>query len=291
MENAYRFTMDFEFFNFSDFKKEYNKKEKNKKVEWYFNNKPSIEEGATAYIYCTNLPDSSESKYIMKATIAKIIENKKNEYKYTAELNDVKVFDDNEEKYVTFKTIKEINDKIKNHKDGEDGSTGWVQGAPGKITNKTLLDKLEACNWSDNVNDFLDTYVNGSCFFRNFPIKDITDDNNYKHTTFNKENNTTYIEFHHLIWKSKGNKENDEIKDLLNKNENYYCLCPSCHRMIHYGLKKNRQRMIDLIISQMSKERKDYFVKVINKLNHKTNQSKNEESIIREYLQKLYKTS
>lgn len=54
-------------------------------------------------------------------------------------------------------------------------------------------------------------------------------DNN--HTTFETKNNKPYMEAHHLIPMAAQDKFNVSI----DVDANIVCLCPMCHRRLHYG--------------------------------------------------------
>lgn len=75
---------------------------------------------------------------------------------------------------------------------------------------------------------------------------------NPKHETFLTEKGKPYMEGHHLIpctssnvmslWKSKGVN--------IDCEENVVCLCPTCHRKIHYGSKVEKRQIIEALYSK-----------------------------------------
>ena len=82
------------------------------------------------------------------------------------------------------------------------------------------------------------------------------------HKTFNKENDKQYIEVHHLIPMK---EQNRMITKPLDREENIVCLCPNCHREIHYG--KNRNIIIKALyekrINKLKKAEIDIDLKTL----------------------------
>lgn len=77
-------------------------------------------------------------------------------------------------------------------------------------------------------------------------------DNN--HTTFTaKSNNEQYMEGHHLI----PLKEQNEFKFSLDIYANIVSLCPICHRLLHYGIEKERRTLLEELY-------KDRYVRLCN---------------------------
>ena len=82
--------------------------------------------------------------------------------------------------------------------------------------------------------------VSSNSFPRNQSVaKNVIIHSNYKcnidpnHSTFITKNNKPYMEAHHLIPLS----AQDSFKDAgLDTEANIVCLCPTCHRFLHYGL-------------------------------------------------------
>lgn len=75
---------------------------------------------------------------------------------------------------------------------------------------------------------------------------------NAKHETFTASHGNPYMEGHHLIpctfsnselyWKTK--------KRNIDCEENIVCLCPTCHRRIHFGAAKEKQEIIELLYNK-----------------------------------------
>lgn len=77
---------------------------------------------------------------------------------------------------------------------------------------------------------------------------------NDKHNTFLTDKGLPYMEGHHLIPCTASNTERFWSKDRRNIDcvENITCLCPTCHRRIHYGNKAEK----DMIIRSLYNKRK-----------------------------------
>lgn len=83
---------------------------------------------------------------------------------------------------------------------------------------------------------------------------------NSKHELFDKKDNIKYIEVHHIIPMS-AQKYYDEVK--LDQVWNIVCLCPNCHREIHYG--KNKR----IMLKKIYESRKDTFIRKNEKFSFK----------------------
>ncbi len=267
----FRLSMDYELYNFNDFKKTYSEKselKQEKRVIWYFTyKKTAIKENDVVFIYCSNMPDDI-NRCIMKANVEKVVKKAENTKKYFKNdfedcnlliiLKDIKMFDYENPLDLGKDIIKEYN------------HNGGFQGTYGEITNEDLINYIESFDTRDNVKEILDQYVDVKCFF---------DKNNKdNHSTFIKNNGATYIEYHHLIFRSVGNNKNKTIQTLLEDNSNYYKLCPTCHRKIHYGTNDVRKKMINTILENCDEEKLKNIVKEID----------NKRSL-KEYLYELYK--
>lgn len=72
---------------------------------------------------------------------------------------------------------------------------------------------------------------------------------NSNHETFTAEKTgKPYMESHHAI----PMKQQPHFRSSLDVYANLVCLCPMCHRRIHYGIKSERVDMISLIYDQRS---------------------------------------
>ena len=252
----YRFSMNYIEFNFSRFKEEYESKDK--KVRWFLTAKnSSIESDDIVFIYCSNMPDLV-NRYIIKAKVNKVIKKSdSNEiFKDFEDCNTCVLLDEIQALNSNHIYDFSANSIKNNYKDGY----GGFQGTYAEITNKKMITDLCNCKCS-SVNDLLDTYVDGDCFFKN-KIK--MADHNYSHPTFVKDNGVTYIEYHHFIHRCKGYDKDDVIKKKLDDYYNIIRLCPSCHRMIHYGNNETRKKMVDCILKQCDKNNLEEVVKLLD---------------------------
>lgn len=279
MKNNYRLSMDYEVFNFTRFKTEY--EENNGKVYWFFKaNDISIEKDADIYIYCSNMPDLV-NRFIISAKVSD---------KGTRSINKdiferVQKFDSSIKDYNTYieltsiKALKPSNiydlstKEIKKHK-----GFGSFQGPYGKITNKDLIEKLKNTR-KESINSIFESYIDGNCFFQEHKI-DLTNINKeYTHPFFIKNNGVQYVEYHHLIFRS---EVNDKEKGDINQTYNQFKLCPTCHRMIHYGNSNIKKEMIDKLLNKADKEKLINLAFTLKKI------TKKEEQALKDYLYKIY---
>lgn len=75
------------------------------------------------------------------------------------------------------------------------------------------------------------------------------------HHTFNTNKNNPYMEGHHLIPCTIANSEYiDKLYNSpIDREENIVCICPNCHRAIHFGDKKTKDQIIgDLYNKQIA---------------------------------------
>jgi len=92
-------------------------------------------------------------------------------------------------------------------------------------------------------------------------------DKNYKcemdeeHQTFKKDNGIIFMEGHHLI-PMKAQKDFDINID---RTENIICLCPNCHRQIHYGNRELKKRIFEKLFLERFNSLRDAGVKMIPK--------------------------
>jgi 5-methylcytosine-specific restriction protein A len=74
------------------------------------------------------------------------------------------------------------------------------------------------------------------------------------HETFKWKNAHGFVEKHHLI----PMKHYLDYKLDIDHPYNIYCLCPNCRKMIQFGAKKEKRRIVDHLYSQ----RKDIFLSI-----------------------------
>ena len=278
MKNNYRLSMDYEVFNFTLFKKEY--EENNGKVYWFFKaNNISIEKDADIYIYCSNMPDLV-NRFIISAKVSD---------KGTRSINKdiferVQKFDSSIKNYNTYielisiKALKPSNiydlstKEIKKYK-----GFGAFQGTYGEITNEDLINKLKKTK-KESINSIFESYIDGNCFFQEHKINLTNINKEYTHPFFIKNNGVQYVEYHHLIFRSEANEEVD-----INQTYNQFKLCPTCHRMIHYGNNNIKKEMIDKLLNKADKEKLINLAYTLKKI------TKKDEQALKEYLYKIYK--
>lgn len=70
------------------------------------------------------------------------------------------------------------------------------------------------------------------------------------HKTFTAKNTgQPYMEGHHIL----PMKYQDKFPKSLDVYANVICLCPNCHRLLHYGISEEKDAVIDKIYSERSK--------------------------------------
>jgi len=80
--------------------------------------------------------------------------------------------------------------------------------------------------------------------------KKVLNDNAYKclidlnHVTFKTSAGVWYMEGHHLIPCTVDNSEKFNSTSKLDREENIVCICPNCHRAIHYGDENIKKTLI-----------------------------------------------
>ena len=71
-----------------------------------------------------------------------------------------------------------------------------------------------------------------------------------KHTTFtSKSTGHQYMEGHHAL----PMKYQDKFEKSLDVYANIICLCPICHRLLHYGIASEKEKVLDKIYYDRSK--------------------------------------
>ncbi|MBE5991584.1 MAG: hypothetical protein E7247_04225 [Paenibacillaceae bacterium] len=82
---------------------------------------------------------------------------------------------------------------------------------------------------------------------------------NMKHNTFISEStNKQYMEGHHAI----PLKEQRYFDKSIDIYANIICLCPNCHRLLHYGLKESKKILLNQIYDERSKRLAHSGIKV-----------------------------
>lgn len=243
---AYRITLDYNEFSFEDLRMEYYK---DKKATWYIKSaNPKIKsdfdifgkDAMDAYIYCSNMPDGL-NRFVFKGKIHNVTINqcltktdkKYKDYKSKIILSNIKVFD---EKDASKLAIRNGN-----------GISFTPQGTYGEL-NDSVLKILEIIEANLDLTVFLDRFTGCNCELEGFKNSELC------HSSFKKENNEKYVEFHHLIFRNFGYNDSELLKKLDSSSCNYARLCPACHRAIHYGNSQLKKEMIERLIKNKNNE-------------------------------------
>ena len=79
---------------------------------------------------------------------------------------------------------------------------------------------------------------------------------NPKHETFQTTQGVPYMEGHHLIPCTIFNAENYWNHNGKNIDclENIVCICPTCHRAVHFGDRQTKEKMVRIMYEQQTKQ-------------------------------------
>ncbi len=267
MIKYFKLNLDYKNYNFNDFTEDYNSEIEHKQkgeIEWLIKCQ-KISVGDVMYIYCKNMPDL-RNRFIIRAVVKKILDKNDVKPKYQ------KDFSPSRDKMLILENIEALDTEdnytfsIADLKEKYDYSI--CQGLYSEIFNDKLVKDLENTK-RNNVEKFLEKYVNAKCYFEKAP-KFRGDSEDYKHSTFRKENGIVYVEYHHFILRYLGkDKAGDFIKD-IDCLDNYIELCPTCHKKIHYGKLEVRKQMLDYVIKNCNRPQLE---ELVNKINHDNKKS------------------
>lgn len=90
---------------------------------------------------------------------------------------------------------------------------------------------------------------------------------NEEHKTFLQPNGNSYMEGHHLIPCTEKNSIMifEKYKRNIDCVENIVCLCPNCHRAIHFGDKNTKKKIIDVLYEKRNNELSKVGIKISKK--------------------------
>lgn len=121
-------------------------------------------------------------------------------------------------------------------------------------------------NVYDNSNDEIVQGTNGDLIKRNPSIaRKVLQDSGYKclcdssHITFNTTRGVDYMEGHHIIPCTVANSQMIQATygSRLDRQANIVCLCPTCHRKIHFGDRATKESIIEDLYNKQSQKLKD----------------------------------
>ena len=111
----------------------------------------------------------------------------------------------------------------------------------------------EKTSRSNNARYKTDARISKTVLKENNYICEIEKLTGNKHKTFDTNKGTQYMEGHHLIpMKAQKNFENN-----IDRSDNICCLCPNCHRAIHYGTIKEKRTRLTLLYNSKIKRLND----------------------------------
>ena len=247
--------MDYNEYSFIDLKKEYDNDNNNKAISWYIkNSNPTIKavfeeenKELDAYIYCTNMPDRL-NRFIFKGKILSVEPNNKEseqdkkfrDYNTKVIISDIFVY---KEKYASKLAIRNSSE-----------TPFCPRNTYGELNSK-VIDKIKNIPCKGDLKVFLKKYTECSCEFEKKNIQNAK----LKHTTFKKDNEDNYVEFHHIIQRKFGYDDPELLNKLDTCSDNYAKLCPACHRAIHYGKKELRKEMLDILIKKKKSKLEELY--------------------------------
>jgi len=125
-----------------------------------------------------------------------------------------------------------------------------------KIQNVQPATAKFSSEYGNMPDEIIDT-SNGKAIKRNHTVaKKVLVDSQYKclydmkHTTFSTVAGNPYMEGHHLIPCTVTNSKLFEITSKLDREENIVCICPNCHKAIHYGDNSTKRRLIKVLFDK-----------------------------------------
>lgn len=282
MNRAYRISMDYNEFSFEDLRQEYKEEET---ATWYIKSedpvikyvfKESGPEILDAYIYCSNMPDKL-NRFVFKGKISDVTENKLEseadkrnaDYKYKIVIDNIKAFDNKDASALAIR------------KDPDKGIQFRPQGTYGEL-NEKVLEILEKIEPTEDLQDFLDRFTGCNCELEGFKNDELM------HSSFKKENDEKYVEFHHLIFRNFGYDDKELLKTLDSFQDNYAQLCPACHRAIHYGNKELKKEMLDKLIRNRKGKLEELYNKCLENPSFKEKINKYNPKNFKDFMYKIY---
>lgn len=108
----------------------------------------------------------------------------------------------------------------------------------------------EKASRSNNARYKTDARISKTVLKENNYICEIEKITGNNHKTFDTNIGMQYMEGHHLI----PMKAQKDFEDNIDRSDNICCLCPNCHRAIHYGtIKEKKSRLILLYNKKIEK--------------------------------------
>lgn len=196
------------------------------------------------------------------------------------------------ENILTFKTLKEIekvvtSEKFKKYNQEENrfpnatfncyiSCVAHLNSEKENVADRQLNDNLEIITDKDNDNYHViksaqkrkDKEINGNIFtyprskYENFEAKKRShwecDLNNNHFTFINKSDGNPYMEGHHLIPMS----VQDYYEHTLDFADNIVCLCPNCHRKIHYAEDEQKKELLEVLFNKQKNKYSNFKINI-----------------------------
>lgn len=107
-------------------------------------------------------------------------------------------------------------------------------------------------NRSSNSKYSVDPRISKTVLKQNNYICEIEKLTGKRHETFYTDQKVQYMEGHHLI----PMKAQKNFEENIDRSDNICCLCPNCHRAIHYGSSKEKKKRLELLYNEKIKKLK-----------------------------------
>lgn len=82
------------------------------------------------------------------------------------------------------------------------------------------------------------------------------------HSTFLANDRNNYMEAHHLIPMSEQENYHKKYNISLDREVNIISLCPNCHRAIHYGTVREKEKRVIVLYKKKINELKEYGINI-----------------------------
>lgn len=264
MSNYFLIPMNFLKFNFTDLKQEY---QKNGKIMWQVPGTPvkgkiapradlpkQLTQGTVIYFYICNIPSKSgkeKARILLRGVVIQEPEVMEYSKVYLTQ-------ESNQSELIIGMAIGELTTLNKedlendmcyslevlrsryNHQVGQ----YWASSCNGKLEAE-LINALETSFKKTSSGEDLERLIkhfNKECFF----CGKLGTKNDHK--TFLRRNGTDYYEGHHFIQQHTAkDRKIDDLKSIIDAEENMVWLCSNCHNKLHYGKVNEVNQMIDIL--------------------------------------------
>ncbi len=138
------------------------------------------------------------------------------------------------------------------------------------IQEAKALNATSSAAYSSTPDEYISS-SSGQCVKKNPAIsKRVLESNGFhclcdnSHTTFTTNRGNAYMEGHHLIPCTVSNSQRIQMEfgSKLDREENIVCICPNCHRAIHFGDNSTRRQVIINLFGKQEPSLKKAGIKI-----------------------------